>query len=415
MITMPKSPLNLSQTALGALAVASLLLGSGCSLYKAKKAFDAGRYEESAQAYHQIVDKDPKNLEARIGYKRAALRASEEHLELARQAQNRGQGEVMEREVRKAYRLDPSNSRAQEWIARIEIAARKKQAEEDAQDSLEEQKERAENRSAILLNPRSIESMDLNFSRKTSLKDIFAALSKNSGISIILHTSFQDTQITADLRGLSFQRILDTLMLQSDLFYKVIDTNTIMVFKSSNQAKTDYENQLIQTFYLSNADINDVRQVFQTLLPLVRVVPDKRMNALTVKARPVDMTIARRIVNQLDKAKAEVMVYLELLEVTENNMEQVGLMPVLSASDGMGGGSGMYRLGASLAMDGPGGTNQSKGSLSFKKSPALPWMPCKPMVTPNSWPAPMCGSCPVKSLRLRSARKSAPPSLPSPI
>lgn len=368
MNAMSKRALNLSRTALGSLAIASLILSSGCSLYRAKKAFEAGHFEESARAYHDIIDKDPKNLEARIGYKRASLRASEEHLEAARKAQERGQTELVEREVRRAYQLDPSNSKAQDWIAHIELAARKKAKEAEDEESLEEVRERAGNKPALMLNPRSLEGMELNFSRKTSLKDIFAALSKASGVSIITHNSFQDTQITADLRGLTFQRILDTLMLQSDLFYKVLDTNTIMVFKKTSQNILDYDNQLIQTFFLSNADLNELRQAFQTLMPQIKVVADKRTNALTVKARPYEITIAKRIVSQLDKAKAEVMVYMELLEVTENNLEQVGLMPVLNASDGMGGGSGVYRLGAMLDTQDSSGLNQSKGSLSFNKS-----------------------------------------------
>jgi len=72
--------------------------------------------------------------------------------------------------------------------------------------------------------------------------------------------SAQDLTISADLRGLTFQRILDTLMLQSDLFYRVMDTNTIMVFKKTVQNLQDFENKLIRTFYLSNADVDGVRR-----------------------------------------------------------------------------------------------------------------------------------------------------------
>jgi general secretion pathway protein D len=173
-------------------------------------------------------------------------------------------------------------------------------------------------------------------------------------------------QVSIDLRGLTFQRALDTLMLQNDLFYKVLDPNTLMIFKATPQNRELYENQLIKTFYLSNAEVDGVRQVLTTLIPQLKVFPDKRMNAITVKAKPNELTVANRIVNQLDKAKPEVMVYLELMEVTESSLEQVGLLPVISLQDAASG-TGVYRLGATL--DGnlnlP---NQNKGAIRISKS-----------------------------------------------
>jgi general secretion pathway protein D len=348
------------------LAVVLLALVSGCAIQKAKSAFDDGRFEEAVQTYREILRKDPNNVEARIGYRRAANRSAEKHLADAREAERRGQDELVEKEVREAFRLDPSNALAQDWIARLETKRLQRAADAQTEDSLEDKRLKGEAKAAILLNPRSMEGMDLNFTRKTPLKDILGAISKNSGVSILFHSSYQDATVAADLRGLSFQRILDTLMIQSDLFYKVMDSNTIMVFKNTPQNREQFENQLIKTFYLSNANVDDVRSIFQTLMPQLRVFVDKRLNAVTLKAKPTDLTIAKRIVSQLDKAKAEVMIYLELLEVTENSMEQVGLLPVLGLTDGMGGGSGVYRIGATV--DNNGGPNVNKGALRIHKA-----------------------------------------------
>ncbi len=342
--------------------VVLLLLTLGCSLHRARTAFDEGRYDEAVKAYRDILQNSPSNVSAKIGYRRSATKAAEIHLAQAREAQRRGLDEQVYLEVRKAVVLDPANAVASDWIANLEIAAQRKKLQQDAEESIETQRAKADLRPAVLLNPRSLEGMDLNFSKKTSLKEIFASITRNSGVNIIFHTSFQDVQISADLRGLTFQRILDTLMLQNDLLYKVLDTNTLMIFKNTPQFKEQFENQLIKTFYLSNADPNDVRSIFQQLMPQLKVFTDKRLNAVTIKAKPQELTIARRIVSQLDKAKAEVMVYLELLEVTENNLEQVGLLPVL----GVGDTTGVYRIGGTI--DNTGGPNQNKGGLRISKS-----------------------------------------------
>ena len=338
------------------LVVASLMLLLGCTLHKANQAFDEGRYDDAVIEYRAVLRSDPSNTKARIGIKRASQRASEMHLALARQAEARGFTDTVLLEVRKALVLDSDNQIAQDWLIRLEQKVARDKAEADSADDLEAMKAKADTVNAVQLNPRSIEGIDLNFSRRTSLREIFATLSRASGVNIIAHTSFQDQSISIDLRGLPFQRILDTLMLQNDLFYKVIDRNTIMVFKATPQNRDQYENQILKTYYLSNADPTELRATLTTLNPQLRVFTDKRINAIIVKAKPLELTVVDQVIRSLDKAKAEVMVYLELMEVTENSLEQVGLLPVINASDS----SGTYRMGATT-VNNTSGMNTNSG------------------------------------------------------
>ncbi len=338
------------------LIAAVLLLAVGCSLHRANKAFDEGRYDEAVAEYRAVLRSDPTNTKARIGIKRASQRASEAHLSLARQAEGRGFSDTVLVEVRKALVLDPDNQIAQDWLIKLEAKAAKEKAEADAVDDLEVMKAKADAVNVVQLNPRAMEGLDLNFSRKTSLREIFATLSKASGVNIIAHTSYQDQSVSIDLRGLSFQRVLDTLMLQNDLFYKVIDKNTIMVFKATPQNREAFENQIIKTYYLSFADPNELRSTLTTINPQLRVFTDKRVNALIVKAKPLELAIVDQVIRTLDKGKAEIMVYLELMEVTENSLEQIGLLPVLNASDS----SGTYRFGATT-VNNTSGMNTNSG------------------------------------------------------
>ncbi|MCX6547311.1 MAG: hypothetical protein NTW40_04595 [Acidobacteria bacterium] len=285
------------------LVAAVLLLALGCSLHRANKAFDEGRYDDSVMEYRNALRSDPTNTKARIGIKRASQRAAELHLSLARQAETRGFTDTILAEVRKALVLDPDNQIAQDWLLKLEQKAAKDRAESDALEDLEAMKTKADAVNAVQL-----------------------------------------------------QRVLDTLMLQNDLFYKVIDKNTIMVFKATPQNREQYENQIIKTYYLSNADPNELRSTLTTINPQLRVFTDKRVNALIVKAKPLELAIVDQVIRSLDKAKAEVMVYLELMEVTENSLEQVGLLPVLNASDT----SGTYRMGATT-VNNTSGMNTNSG------------------------------------------------------
>ena len=358
-----------SRTALTRAVAAALTLTLAvtlaCGLHKADTAFSKGDYDDALAEYRKALVKDPDWIEAKIGLRKSAALAAEQHLVKAKEAQRLGQVDIETREVGLAVALDASNAVAVDWLARLERAAEQRRAKAEAEESIDAEQKKAEAKQILPINPRSLEGMDLNFTRKTSLKEILQQLSKNSGVNIVLHQSAaqQDQQVSVDLRGLPFQRVLDTLMLQSDLFYKVIDPNTIMVFKKTPQNLQEYENKLIRTFYLSNAEVDNVRQIFNALMPQLRVFVDKRLNAMTVLAKPTDLAIAQRIVNQLDKAKAEVMIYLELLEVAETDTESLGLLPVVTPSDTVG----TYSVGAT-ASGGASNLNQTTGSLRISKS-----------------------------------------------
>ena len=321
-----------------------LALAPGCALHKARSAFDQGRYDEAILEYRKILKKDPSDAEARLGLMRTAPLAAEAHLAKARTAKKAGRLEAEQQEVAAAVLLDPSNAVAVDWMTHLEEDAAKRRAEEDDEDSVDKARAQGDAKPALRLDPKSMEGLDLNFTRRTNLKEVFATLSKASGVNIVLHASASalDLGVIVDLRGLDFQHILDALMLQNDLFYKVLDPNTIMVFKKSPQNLAEHENKVIKTFYLSNADGEAVRQILTTIAPQMRLFIDKRLNAITVQARSSDLAVATRIVNQLDKAKAEVVLYLELLEVSSTAAQAVGLLPAVS-TDPLAT-KGLYRI-----------------------------------------------------------------------
>ncbi|MBS1765851.1 MAG: hypothetical protein JST05_00395 [Acidobacteria bacterium] len=345
-----------------AAAVLVLASGLGCALHKANALFDAGDYEGAHEAYRQIVQSSPNNVKARIGLRRTAELASQAHVEKAKSIEaHGGPAEDIKAELEQALVLNIDNQIAKDWLLRLKNEEDKAKSQ---QETVAQMQQDAADQGALQINPRSIEGVDLNFTRRTSLREIFSTLSKAAGVNILLHSSYQDASVSVDLKGLTFQKALDTLMLQNDLFYRVVDKNTIMVLKDTAQNRDKYENQIIKTYYLSNADPQDVRQSLTALNPQLRIFTDKRMNAIIVKARPVELAIADRVISQLDKSLPEVMVYVQLMEVTETNLAKVGLLPVLGPSDD----SGVYRMGATTTNLSSTGMNSNTGGLHIPTS-----------------------------------------------
>lgn len=346
-----------------AAAVLVLAAGLGCSLHRANALFESGDYEGAHEAYRQVVQNDPGNVKARIGLRRTSELASQAHVEKAKSIEaHGGSDDDIKVELEKALVYNLDNQIAQDWLVRIKD--RQDRAKAASKEDQEQMEQDAEEAGALQINPRSIEGVDLTFARRTSLREIFSTLAKASGVNILLHSSFQDASVSVDLKGLGFQKSLDTLMLQNDMFYRVVDKNTIMVFKNTPQNREQYENQIIKTYYLSYSDPQDIRQSLTALMPQLRVFTDKRMNAIIVKAKPLELAIADRVISQLDKSLPEVMVYVQLMEVTESNLAKVGLLPVIGPTDD----SGTYRFGATTTNVNLGGLNTSTGNLNIPSS-----------------------------------------------
>ncbi|HJW34223.1 MAG TPA: hypothetical protein VJ505_12825 [Holophagaceae bacterium] len=346
-----------------AVGLALILSFAACNLHTANTAYKEERYEEALEAYRKVLKSDPTNVKARIGLQRAKTRAAEVYLAKAHDAERKNyEDKVVLDILRKAVVLDPDNQAAADWYVDLEGKVKRQQDAESTAEDVDTLKARADAHSALQIVPNSDAPMGATFRTRTSLREILASLSRSTGVNIILHTSYQDQSVAIDLQGLTFQRALDTLMLQNDIFYRVMDKNTIMVFKDTQQNREKYDNVIIKTYYLSYAEPEPIRQMLVTLNPLLKIVQDKRMSAISVRAKREELAVVDRVISQMDKPKAEVMVYLELMEVTENSLEKVGLLPVL----GPGDESGVFRIGATI--DNTGGPNQNKGGIRINKS-----------------------------------------------
>lgn len=180
----------------------------------------------------------------------------------------------------------------------------------------------------VLTEPRPLAGMNLDFTAGAKLGTVFQDLGRHSGVSIILHASVAAREITttADLRGMTFQRALDALLEQNDLFYKVLDPTSIMVYKKTPQNLQEFEPRQIKTFYLANADLDAVRQNLNALMPQLRVFIDKRLNAVTVSCTQAELAKAQQIVRNLDKSRGELSLQMEIIEVARKGSPAAGLL-----------------------------------------------------------------------------------------
>ncbi|HEV7922542.1 MAG TPA: secretin N-terminal domain-containing protein [Thermoanaerobaculia bacterium] len=175
------------------------------------------------------------------------------------------------------------------------------------------------------LNPASDTPISLSFPHETPVKDIYRALGNAFGINILFDQAVKDDRIAIELRDVTAQAALERVMQAANHFYKVLDEKTLIVVPDNPQARRDYEDLVIQTFYLSNGDAEQVTNVVRTMIEARNVFPLKALNAITIRDTADKVRIAEKIIQANDKAKAEVVVDVELLQLDLNTSRNIGM------------------------------------------------------------------------------------------
>ncbi len=274
------------------------------------------RYEEAVQYYQKAAMNNPKEPVYRLALVRVRVTASLHFLQTARTlvAQNKR----MEAEVnyKKALFFDPQNFAAAEELKALAAPPVKP-------------KKPAESVEGPVQLKGSGEPLNLSFRNDVSLRSIFQTLGRVAGINFLYDDTFRDTNLAIDLTGKDLQQAVNFLCVASKNFSRVIDERTAIIVPDNVQKRMQYELNAIKTFYLSNIDASDVQmrltQMIKTMYKVPSIQVDKNLNSVTVRDTPQAVALAEKLLRMWDKAKAEVIVDIELMEVNRIRMKKLGI------------------------------------------------------------------------------------------
>jgi general secretion pathway protein D len=308
--------------------LAALAVGcaANASFRKAESAEVAGNWDEAVLRYLEALDNDPGNIKYRAALLRAKIKASQAHFDKGKQFEK---ANVLERalvEYQQATQLDPTNQYAAaqlEHVRRGLIAKR----ENRPNDTIEKMKERTRGTrpQPPLLNPRSTQPISLEFPQPVSIFQIYRALAQAFGINVLFDPNLKDQEIAIDLKDVTAQAALETLMHAAGHFYKVIDEHTILIAADTPQNRRTYEDLVIQTFFLSNSEVKDMTTILRSLIDAKKIATNDQLNAIILRDTADKVKVAEKIIETNDKSKAEVVVDVELLQINTNRMTDLGL------------------------------------------------------------------------------------------
>ncbi|MGK2859234.1 MAG: secretin N-terminal domain-containing protein [Thermoanaerobaculia bacterium] len=308
--------------------LATLSLAS-CTSYtayrKGQELIKTGQYDTAVTEFEKALNVDPDNAVYKLALDNARLEASRQHFEKGKLLAGAGQLEMAATEFELAARLDGTNQ-----YAAVELLKAQRKIQElrlRERGTFEDVKKQAKalgKAQPPQLDPGSSDPISLSFPTETNIKDIYKALGNAFGINILFDQAVKDDRISIELRDVTAQQALERVMQAGNQFYKVLDEKTLIVIPDNPQSRRDYEDLVIQTFYLSNGDAEQVTNVVRTMIEARNVFPLKALNAITIRDTADKVRIAEKIIEANDKAKAEVVIQVELLQVDASKLQEIG-------------------------------------------------------------------------------------------
>jgi general secretion pathway protein D len=315
--------------------VAIALIAASCAAGKAfrrgEAASHAGDLDQAVAQYRAAVQAAPDNPNYKIALQRAMQAASRLHLERAKEFEDKDQLDAALGEYRLATEYDPSNRLAYVKVAALERTIRDRIEASRPKPPIQQMRERARAASPEpTLNPSSRIPLDVHFNN-ASLKSILDFLSTASGISIMYDREFVDRPATVNLEGVTFEQALNQILSTNQLSHKIINEKAILVFTDSIPKHQIYDEQVIKTVYLSNADPTDLQQILSTIVRFTgmaiqpAIAINKNSNSITMRGTPALVGILEKIIEQNDKPRAEIVIDVEILEVDRARTKSYGL------------------------------------------------------------------------------------------
>ena len=321
--------LLLAVAAFGVLAV-RLYAESANSDFKQAQAAEAREdYDTAFELYQKAYNRDPKDARFKIALARIRTTDSSMHVTKGRRLFQSGDVQGALAEFLHASEVDPGNEAAQQEIANVRQrqGAGASQSQAGLPEPSGEAQELDEVEAPPELRPLTNEPLSLHMAEDT--KVIYQAIAKAAGVNVLFDPDFNSKRIQVDLNSVSLLDALRIVGVMSNTFWRPVTSNTIFVAQNSRTKRQELNEEAVQTFYLTNAwqqnDLNDVQTALRNVMPEAKVYGVQSQNAIVMRATPDELLLAQQLIDDLDKARGEVVVDIAVLEVSKNWERTLGM------------------------------------------------------------------------------------------
>ena len=343
------------------LLLTALWLGGCTTSMQARSAFEEAeqlaaeeKYDQALEKYFEATELEPSSKTYKLKMISTKTRAAANHVRTARKLAEEGRLSEAVAEYRRARGFDPSIEVAEQEEAHLlNLISAETLAEEgatfyerknfplafkavskaldlDANNAralaikdLIERDQHTISMDGIELDVASSEPITLSF-KDANIKEVFGVLSQLSSINFIFDEEINSQTISVLLEKASFAQAMELIMQMNGLGKKVLNSKTIIIYPQSREKAKQYEDQIIQTFYLSHIDAKKAVNLLRTMLQLRKIYVHEERNAIVVRDKPQVIRLAEQILDAADRETSEVLFAMEIVSVADADTLEFG-------------------------------------------------------------------------------------------
>jgi general secretion pathway protein D len=342
------------------ITLAAVLLLMGCAEQAVRRdsqaALNRGDFDSAIQQLEQGLQANPQSTTLRSGLIQARTQALSRYVALAEALRSEGRLDEAAKALARAKALEPNNARLDALFAQLDTQRRQQAALTRAQElaqagkvdaalkvidealkhnarhaELQNLKRRLEldGRQAAFattqLSLAETRPISLDF-REASLRTVLDVVSRSSGVNFILDKDIrQDIRVSVFLRQAKVEDALDLIIGTNQLAKKVLDPQTIIVYPNTPDKQREYQEQVVRVFYLGSAEAKGAAAFLRSMLKIREPFVDERSNMLALRDSQENIQLAERLIALYDTGEPEVLLEVEVLEVSESRLTELGV------------------------------------------------------------------------------------------
>jgi general secretion pathway protein D len=327
---------------------------AGCAttaaLRTGRKAEDRQDYDRAVVEYQRALQLNPDSADARASLQRAKLRAAQDHFTRARRLAALGSLDEAVKEYQFAAEMNPASGditeelRATQNLLRAKVATNRN-GKTELQTLVDRMRDQPAPGLAIPAAGPLPESLTF---RNAPTDTIIRALAQMADVNVVFDPGFQPAPLSISLRNETFAHAMQSIAASSKNFLRVTGPRTITIIPDTPAKRREYEEEVVRTFFLSNADLKETMDLLRVVIDARAIGSTAGPNALVIHDTPERIAAAARLIDVVDKARPEVLIDVELLEVNRQKLQEYGLQFASPGSAGINGVADVNRTNLTL-------------------------------------------------------------------
>jgi len=287
--------------------------------------------------FRQAYELKPKDLRYRAAFEHGRFEAGATAVHRGQQLREEGKLNEAVAEFQKALAIDPSSFIAKQELTRTLKLINDQQNPPPQAAGPPSGLERKVHEAAGPVELAAISNVPVTLKMLNTKSDVvYRTVGQLAGINVLFDPDYTPRPINVDLNGVSLEDALEITALESKTFWRPVTANTIFVATDNPAKRKELEQSVLKTFYLTNlsqpTELQDVVNAIRAVLDVQRVQQLLSQNALVVRGTPDQIALAEKLVEDLDKARPEVIVDIAVMQVSKDRSRTLGLSPPTSAT-----------------------------------------------------------------------------------